>query len=428
MKWFQLDAATTDDPRLVEIISRVRATRQDTDPPDAFVSMVVYGVLLATWCFTAKQDRARPGWCEYGDQRPIPPAVAADAIRVALPLFEHVMSAAADVGHIDPDGWRNGLIRFPAMERRADTYSQKRMAGYYEREGGIHPDLEDRIQPKLADQLVSGQWVIEGYQVTDVAQQVRIGSGYADLVADTVEGVKLVIEVKRSRVTKFAIAQVVNYCRQMEPEKTIPIVVGYMSLAPGVRPSLSQAELYTYDRSLNVKCHKKSHAKSADHSRLKKATSVKKSVEKSHANTPVPVSVPVVGDLLGEEEAPQVGALVTLWNTTRSPGPKVQGTMTATRQQRIRAALKAYPNLTDWKQVIQWVNSQPWMNAPGTGDHPTWRADLDFLAKPGNLAKYLERARLDQATRTGPIGRDATKGRTGVEPKKYAHLRDDLPA
>lgn len=102
--------------------------------------------------------------------------------------------------------------------------------------------------------------------------------------------------------------------------------------------------------------------------------------------------------------------------------------MTATRQQRIRAALKAYPNLTDWKQVIQWVNSQPWMNAPGTGDHPTWRADLDFLAKPGNLAKYLERARLDQATRTGPIGRDATKGRTGVEPKKYAHLRDDLPA
>lgn len=86
--------------------------------------------------------------------------------------------------------------------------------------------------------------------------------------------------------------------------------------------------------------------------------------------------------------------LVTLWNTTREPGPKVSRPAAA----RLRAYAKALGEsrlIADWTLAITWLNGQRHANAPGTGNFPTWRATLDWLTKPGQLAKVLEQARTD---------------------------------
>lgn len=138
-------------------------------------------------------------------------------------------------------------------------------------------------------------------------------------------------------------------------------------------------------------------------------------------------------DLFDKTEAPTVSALVVLWNTERKPGPKVNAHPADARKDRYGRALKAQPNLNDWRTVIHWLNQQAFANASGKGDYPNWRASLDWLTKPGKLAEYLEKARLDATQagnggRGGLVGRDATKGRTGVEPGKYDHLTTPAPA
>ena len=83
--------------------------------------------------------------------------------------------------------------------------------------------------------------------------------------------------------------------------------------------------------------------------------------------------------------------LVRLWNEVRVPGPKVLGVVPA-RYERFRLAIKASPDAADWERAIGYLNSVPWANAPGgDGTHANFRADLDYLAKPGNVTKALER-------------------------------------
>ena len=86
-----------------------------------------------------------------------------------------------------------------------------------------------------------------------------------------------------------------------------------------------------------------------------------------------------------------VKKLVRLWNEVRVPGPKVLGVVPA-RYERFRLAIKASPDAADWERAIGYLNSVPWANAPGgDGTHANFRADLDYLAKPGNVTKALER-------------------------------------
>jgi len=101
-------------------------------------------------------------------------------------------------------------------------------------------------------------------------------------------------------------------------------------------------------------------------------------------------------DLFPAEERTQVDSLVTLWNQERRPGPKVTPGLTDARRKHYGAAMRANPNLDDWRVVIRWLNGQAWANAPGAGDHATWRATLDWLTRPQKLNDYLERARLDR--------------------------------
>lgn len=99
-------------------------------------------------------------------------------------------------------------------------------------------------------------------------------------------------------------------------------------------------------------------------------------------------------DPLEETDDPKIpspAALVELWNRVREPGPKVLE-LTPNRRQNYRRALKLKPDLGDWEKAIRYLNGAAWANAPGgNGTHANFRADLDYLAKPGNVTKALER-------------------------------------
>lgn len=91
---------------------------------------------------------------------------------------------------------------------------------------------------------------------------------------------------------------------------------------------------------------------------------------------------------------PSPADLVTTWNSRRFPGPKVHE-LTPSRARLYRRALAAKPDLAAWASAIVWLNAQAYANAPGTGEHGTWRASLDWLAKPGQLAQILEQVETD---------------------------------
>lgn len=126
-------------------------------------------------------------------------------------------------------------------------------------------------------------------------------------------------------------------------------------------------------------------------------------------------------DLLADAGEDQILALVRIWNETRAPGPKVSQ-LTDSRRRAYAKALKAHPDLGNWRLVITWLNRQKWANASGDGAHGNWRATLDWLAKPGKLAEKLDQAKADRATvrADGTEGRNAAKGRTGIKPGTFA--------
>lgn len=97
-----------------------------------------------------------------------------------------------------------------------------------------------------------------------------------------------------------------------------------------------------------------------------------------------------------EAGPPTAEQLVELWNGNREPGPKVSK-LTHQRRRLYVRALTDEPNLTAWLDVIVWLNGQAYANASGVGEHGTWRADLDWLAKPGQLTTLLDKARTDAA-------------------------------
>jgi hypothetical protein len=135
----------------------------------------------------------------------------------------------------------------------------------------------------------------------------------------------------------------------------------------------------------------------------------------------VPDGTAPPADLLTGVGENQVDALVRIWNADRQPGPKVT-TLTDSRRRAYGRALKAAPDLSEWRQVIALLNVQQWANAAGWGEHANWRASLDWLAKPGKLAEKLDAARADHATvqTDGRAGRSPAKGRTGTRPGQFA--------
>jgi hypothetical protein len=119
-------------------------------------------------------------------------------------------------------------------------------------------------------------------------------------------------------------------------------------------------------------------------------------------------------DLLQGVGPGQAEGVVQLWNDTRRPGPKV-AKLTDDLRRKILRTLATVANLDDWKRVIEYLNGQAWANASGTGEHASYRANLQLLLRPGKLTELLDRA-------NAPAGRPAV-GRTAVIPGKFAGLR-----
>ncbi len=313
MKWFQVDTLATDDPRITEIWTRLMRAC-DGFPPTEWTRLVVFGVLLDVWCYIGRQDKARPGWGEYSDGRPIPPVVFAARLGIHQTVFEAIMQAAADSGHIDPEQWTTKqLIVLPAMISRADIYTKRR----------AHLD---KLKP--------------------------------------VKGLR--------RATK---------------NKTT---------ANSVRTNPD-----------------------TDGSSVTVVVPVDVSVDQGDSKGDLDLQPPEPGS---PDEGLNPAGLIKLWNEHRKPGPHILQSNPKLVGQ-LRRAIQATPHRDDWVVVIEWLNGELWANGPGTGDHPTWRAGLEWLSRPGKVSTYLERARL--SANSGKLkGRDVRRGQPGVEPGKYAGLKD----
>jgi hypothetical protein len=132
-----------------------------------------------------------------------------------------------------------------------------------------------------------------------------------------------------------------------------------------------------------------------------------------------------IGTTLLDDGGPdQAEAVMALWNAERQPGPHVTK-LPKGRRTRILKVLKDYPNLEDWRIVIRYINRQRWCNAPGSGDFPNFRMDLDGILKPGKFQKLFENQRMERPVAAGgQTGRDVSRGRTGAKPGKFAAALD----
>lgn len=115
--------------------------------------------------------------------------------------------------------------------------------------------------------------------------------------------------------------------------------------------------------------------------------------------------------------------LMKVWNDHRKQGPTIRQ-LTDDRRRACLTALRLEPNLTRWAALVDWIESQDWMNASGRGEHPNWRADLEFILRPKQVLKLFERMDADLARRGTNGGRN---GRTDPEPGKFAQAvgKDD---
>lgn len=90
-----------------------------------------------------------------------------------------------------------------------------------------------------------------------------------------------------------------------------------------------------------------------------------------------------------EEEPPRVGpiSLMAVWNEHR--GELAEATrLTADRERHAKARLREHPDLSWWAPVVKRMASSAFCR--GEVSDRVWRADFDFLLKPGTAEKVLE--------------------------------------
>ena len=86
-----------------------------------------------------------------------------------------------------------------------------------ESRAGSKLDLADRIETEqlLEDVLVANPNVLMG-GLTLVGRQVPVGTGYIDLLGINENGRLVVFELKREKLTRDAVAQILDYCTYLE--------------------------------------------------------------------------------------------------------------------------------------------------------------------------------------------------------------------
>jgi hypothetical protein len=110
---------------------------------------------------------------------------------------------------------------------------------------------ERMLEEHIAAQLLDRTLVIGDFSIVDVRRQVRIGNRYVDIIATTDDGFRLVIEVKRQRVTNAAIDQVHAYLKLVGGENAVPVVIG-AGLSTNVDLTKQRALIGICDASLRI--------------------------------------------------------------------------------------------------------------------------------------------------------------------------------
>lgn len=115
MKWFQVDSDTPNDPRIRAVTRELGAEG--------------LGGLFLIWCYVADHGH-KPGRSIDSSGRPFPVADLREISKLEQATFDRLMAICVESGHIKKEAWeKRKEIHIPAMERRSDTYSQRKLSG-----------------------------------------------------------------------------------------------------------------------------------------------------------------------------------------------------------------------------------------------------------------------------------------------------------
>lgn len=119
MKWFQVDADTPNDPKVRAIVRELGAAGM--------------GGLFFIWCHIADHGIRKPGWSLDSLGRPMPLTELVDASRLNESEFSKLALICTSSGHWLKKPWdTRQVIAIPAMARRADTYTKRRVRTHVE--------------------------------------------------------------------------------------------------------------------------------------------------------------------------------------------------------------------------------------------------------------------------------------------------------
>jgi hypothetical protein len=119
MKWFQVDSDTPNDPKIRALVRELGAAGM--------------GGLFFLWCHIADHGIRKPGWSLDSFGRPMPVEELIDASKLSEPEFSKLAVICTSSGHWLKRPWeRRKVIAIPAMTRRADTYTKRRVRTHVE--------------------------------------------------------------------------------------------------------------------------------------------------------------------------------------------------------------------------------------------------------------------------------------------------------
>jgi Domain of unknown function (DUF4373) len=111
MRWFQVDSDAPNDPKIRAVLERF--------------GNAGFGALVRLWCFIASHGK-QPGQSIDATGRKIPKQFLVDATGLSEPDFDDLLRELVRTNHVQKGKWRkNKIVEFPAMRRRADTYTKR---------------------------------------------------------------------------------------------------------------------------------------------------------------------------------------------------------------------------------------------------------------------------------------------------------------
>lgn len=115
MRWFQLDTDTPNDPRMRAVL---RGMGNEG-----------FGGLVRLWCHIANHGGGKkPGYAVDSLGRPMTREELMDASGLTSAQLDQLIAICVESGHFQKRAWdERQVIVLPAMARRADTYTKRRV-------------------------------------------------------------------------------------------------------------------------------------------------------------------------------------------------------------------------------------------------------------------------------------------------------------